>query len=90
MSLAWHSCHIEFNGTWTHGRHPFDPTNEDDLNLIKVWEEKGTKFYKGAIDNWTRRDVLKRETAKANNLNFLEFWNLDEVKTWLNAQSVNI
>lgn len=48
-----------------------------------AWREKGTKFYQNAINVWTRRDVLKRETAKRNNLNFIEFWNLDEVKEWI-------
>lgn len=78
--------YIEFNGTWTHGGHAFDPNNEEDMKLVEMWKSKNTKFYNNAIKNWTQRDVKKRETAKKNNLNFIEFWNLDEVKTWINTQ----
>ena len=72
--------YIEFNGTWTHGKHPFDINNKNDIDLVEMWKSKNTKFYNNAIETWTHRDVLKRETAKNNNVNFIEFWNLDEVK----------
>lgn len=75
--------YIEFQGNWTHNSHPFNKNNKEDLELVNIWREKGTKFYQNAINVWTRRDVLKRETAKRNNLNFIEFWNLDEVKEWI-------
>ena len=80
--------YIEFNGTWTHGKHPFDSNNSDDMELVKTWKSKNTKFYDGAINVWTQRDVKKRETAKKNNLNFIEFWNIDEVKAWLSTFSI--
>lgn len=64
--------YIEINAHWTHGGHPFDSTNEDDLFLLEQWKSKNTKFYDNAIKTWTVRDVLKRETAKKNNLNYLE------------------
>ena len=77
--------YIEFNGTWTHGKHPFDSTDKNDIDLVEIWKSKNTKFYQNAIETWTKRDVLKRETAKNNNVNFIEFWNLDEVKKWINS-----
>ena len=75
---------IEYNGHWTHGKHPFLSSPEDE-DKIKKWESKSLKsrFYKTAIEVWTKRDVLKRNTAKQNNLNFIEFWNIKEAEEWL-------
>ena len=56
----------------THGGHPFDSTNNDDLLLLEQWKSKNTEFYNNAVIVWTVRDVLKRETAKKNNLNYIE------------------
>ena len=64
--------YIEINAHWTHGGRPFDSTNNEDLLLLEQWKLKNTKFYDNAIETWTVRDVLKRETAKKNNLNYLE------------------
>ena len=34
---------------------------------------------------WSINDVLKRNIAKENNLNYMEFWDLDgtDIKLWL-------
>lgn len=82
---------IEVQGNWTHGDHPFDPTNEEDLKLVRKWEEKSqtSTYYKNAIKVWTISDPLKTKTAKENNLNYITIYN-DELKalqkqgeTWL-------
>ena len=78
------NLYIEYNGTWTHGNHPFDINNIDDVELINKWEEKNTKYYKGAIYNWTILDIIKRNTAKENNLNYKELWNLKEAIEYIN------
>lgn len=44
-------------------------------NVDKV--KMGKMFYQSAIDVWTKRDVLKRETAKKNHLKYMVFWNQD-------------
>ena len=36
---------------------------------------------------WTIRDVNKRNIAKQNNLNYIEFWNINELKEWLNQDN---
>ena len=36
------------------------------------------------IEGWTISDVNKRETAKRNDLNFHEFWNLNNAKEFIN------
>ena len=66
--------YLEINAHWTHGGHPFDSTNKDDLLLLEQWESKNTKFYDIAIKTWTERDVLKREIAKKNKLSYLEIF----------------
>jgi len=80
--------YIEFNGNWTHGFHPFDEKNEEDINRLDLMTSKNSKYYNKAIYVWTVLDPKKRLTAKQNNLNFIEFWNLEEVKTWLSSQAV--
>ena len=66
--------YLEIQGSWTHGGHPFDSNNIDDISVLECWKNKKTEFYNTAINTWTVRDVLKRETAKKNNLNYLEIF----------------
>lgn len=77
--------YIEFNGNWTHGGHAYDENNKDDINTLNIWNEKAktSDFYKNAIYTWTIRDVNKRNCAKANNLNFYEFYNINDLKDFL-------
>lgn len=58
------NLYIEYNGSWTHGKHPFDPMNENDIALLEEWKAKGKKYYFVAINTWTKRDVIKRSIAK--------------------------
>ena len=69
---------IEYNGTWTHGGHPFDENNQEDIDKLNLWKSKNTKYYNNAISTWTNRDIRKRNIAKQNNLNFIELWNFQE------------
>lgn len=78
--------YIELNCHWTHGKHPFDPLNENDINLVKYWKSKNSKFYNIAINVWTDRDVIKRNTAKKNNLNYIEFWSKSELINYINKE----
>ena len=64
--------YLEVQGSWTHGYRPFNPNNTDDQLQLLEWQSKNNNFYNSAINTWTERDVLKRETAKKNNLNYLE------------------
>lgn len=67
---------IEFNRTWTHGGHPFDPMSLEDISKLEMWEEKAksSKYYKNAIYTWTNLDVRKQKIAKDNNLNYLTIY----------------
>lgn len=72
--LPDYDLYIEIQGTWTHGGHPFDENNYEDIKKINIWKSKNTKYYDCAIKNWTINDVLKRKTAKNNKLNYLEIF----------------
>lgn len=75
--------YIEFNGSWTHGPHPFNPMCKDDIVLVEKWKAKNTKYYDIAMHTWTVRDVNKRIIAKQNNINIKEFWKIEELKEFL-------
>lgn len=75
--------YIEYQGFWTHGREPYIGTSEQQ-EKIKLWESKNTPQYDKAIVDWTEKDVLKRETAKQNHLNWLEFFNVKQFEEWFN------
>ena len=64
---------IEYNGSWTHGEHPFDPMNLDDISTLEAWQEKviDHPYYQNAIYTWTDLDVRKQRIAKENNLNYV-------------------
>lgn len=82
---------IEYQGTWTHGDVPFDPNNEDHKNILNEWVErqqelnfkrKNKNFYTNAIKVWTIKDPEKRRLVKQNNLNWIEFFNLQDFEEW--------
>ena len=75
---------IECQYSWTHGGHPYN--KENDKEKLELWESKNTQYYKNAINTWTVRDVKKRETAKQNNINYLEFFNIKEFNEWFENQ----
>lgn len=77
--LPAYNLYIEIQGSWTHGGHPFNENDRLDINKLNIWKEKSknSKYYKNAINVWTIKDVLKRTTAKNNNLNYLEIFSSD-------------
>ena len=76
--------YIECNYHWTHGDHPFNENSLEDKEKLEVWKNKNTKFYNNAINTWIIRDVNKRNKAKENNLNYIEFFTILELINWLN------
>ena len=80
--------YIEYQGIWTHGKKPYKGTQED-LIKVKFWESKNNKFYRDAINVWTKRDPLKRKTAKENKLNWLEFFNMNQFMEWYNSIEIS-
>jgi very-short-patch-repair endonuclease len=82
-----YELYVEIQGCWTHGGHPFDRENVDDLEKLMLWKSKDTRFYDSAVETWVVRDVAKREIAAKNRLNYLEIFSIDiteVVKTFEN------
>ena len=78
---------IEFNGFPCHGPHSYNPDSKEDQELVEKWKlrYKNGKhpLYKKMINGWTISDVKKRKIAKENNLNYYEFWTLEEAKKFI-------
>ena len=71
--------YVELNCSWTHGQHAYDENSEEDKKTVEEWKAKNSKYYDNAIKTWTLRDVTKRNTAKANNLNYVEIWRYEDI-----------
>lgn len=67
------NLYIEINGFWTHGKHPYDENNSEDVEQLNNWIKlsETSKFYLNAIENWSKRDVKKLNCFIENNLNYL-------------------
>lgn len=89
---------IELNLHFTHGKHPFDANNKEDLSLLQEYKMYNKPIYNKVIDVWTKRDVLKRTCAKENNLNYIEIFRLnfdeniikDFIDSYLKEKKINI
>lgn len=62
---------IELNGHYTHGKHPFNINDDNDVRLLEEYKEKTNPSYAVFADVWSHRDVLKFNSAKENKLNYL-------------------
>ena len=69
--------YLEIQGSWTHGKHPFNPEDNNDVDILKLWESKDTAYYNNAIYVWTVRDPQKRKCAKEHNLKWTEVFTND-------------
>lgn len=81
--LVNYDLYIEIQGHWHHGYN--DKTKEyvkygkdiqKTYELMNLWKQKAiySQSYKDAIEVWSKRDVIKREIAQKNNLNYLEIF----------------
>ena len=83
--------YIEYQGYYTHGNHPFNTNDINDSNelnklidLDKNHKTPKKNLYYIKIKVWTECDVKKRNIAKQNKINYIEFYNIDECKKWIN------
>lgn len=74
---------IELQGYYTHGKHPFNPNSNEDLQLIEYYKKKYGEDCQ-PITIWSIKDVEKRDCAKKHNLNFKEVWSLEDGKNFVN------
>ena len=82
---------IEGNFGIQHMGEAFDPLNGKHIEQLHKFENRAreldSNWYRRAIQTWTERDPLKRKVAKENNLNWKEFFTINEVKAWLQTLS---
>ena len=85
--------YIEYQGYVAHGKEPFNPSNKNHIEILNFYHKKELERmkiikklsqYTEYIKTWTISDPLKRETAKKNNLNYLEFFNMKQFMEWFN------
>lgn len=71
---------IELNGSWSHGGHWYEADREMDQRTVQTWLKKGkkSKYYRVALETWTKRDVRKREAACQAELNYVTLWDGSE------------
>ena len=82
--------YIEYQGFWTHGKEPYNENNKEHKKIIEKWKKciknniskKLKRQYNVAINVWTISDPLKRQIARENNLNWIEFFNITEFLEW--------
>lgn len=61
---------IEVNFHPSHGGHPFDENNPNDLLLLEQLKKDNTDWSNMIIEVWATRDVQKRHYAELNNLTY--------------------
>jgi len=87
--------YIEYQGYGSHGGEPFNSNNPKHINLVNKWKQQAKEInFKGEkktqfniyIKVWTQDDTLKRETARKNKLNWIEFFNIKQFMEWFEKQ----
>lgn len=87
---------IEYQGSMFHNKKPYKDEYKNELNKIierneelKKLTGKSVTAYDNLIKTWTVRDILKRNTAKQNKLNYLEiypFYSIEDVPDFIKEQ----
>ena len=75
---------IELQGSWFHGNKPYDPNDEECIELVNLWKSKPNGFYKRALYGYTVADVKKRNWVKTHKLNFIEIFDYSDFNKILN------
>jgi len=73
---------IEYNGYYMHGNEWYDGRIPICRDRVNNWMSKDSRQYIRAIKTYTKEDVLKRKTAKKNNLNYVVLWNEQDIEDW--------
>ena len=76
------NTYFEYNGSWTHGGHPYNPNSPEDTVRVTEWKSKMSKYYDNAVETWTVRDPRKRKTAEENGIDLVELWNYEDVERY--------
>ena len=87
--------YIMYNIDEQHGGEPFNSKDSAHWDIVKKWADEAQNintsnehknYYAKLINTWTVSDVLARNTAVHNKLNFLEFFSEQHFMDWYNQQ----
>lgn len=72
---------VELNLYITHGIKPYDPNDKECAEMLELYNKRAQtqSIYNSVIDNWTIRDVIKINTARNNNLNYVMYYKNDNL-----------
>lgn len=84
--------YIEIQGHPSHGKEPYNKNDKKHQEILNLWQRKIIELkkdknrvqYEDYIRVWTISDPKKRNIAKENNLNYLEFFNINQFLKWYN------
>lgn len=76
---------FEYQGFYAHGPGPFNPDDQKHLDLLKSWRARSENsgFEKSCLYIWEESDPGKRDVAKANGIKLIEFWSLNDVRSYV-------
>ena len=70
--------YIELNVFYLHGGHFYNPLDYNDIDKLNDWKSKGID-----ITVWTIKDIIKRDFAIRNKLNYLVLWSEKELVNFI-------
>lgn len=81
------NLYIECNYHWTHGNHPFDILNKNDIELYnKLKQNKSNNKYSPTCNIWGNKDIIKLNCLKYNkehyNKKYLVLYSPKEFNDW--------
>lgn len=79
---------IEYHGHPIHQGRPYTGSPEDKELLLRLKESLGDD-YTGYMHMWVEADTAKRQAAKENNLNYIEFFSLGDFIAWVKERKGN-
>lgn len=76
-----------------HGKHKFNPENEEDINILNALTEEITNgkhidWNRSIINCWTNIDIKKYNTAIKNNLNYICFYSIEEAFNYIDKNFI--
>ena len=83
--------YIEYQGYGGgHNNRPYLNTDEDkmELNYHKELAENGHTMSQRIVRTWYMKDPIKRNWANEHNLNWIEFFNMNQFLDWFNIQKI--
>lgn len=80
---------IEVNNFPTHGKEPFDKTNQNHLKLLEQYKTSPKNWIeKKCVDIWAGTDILKYNTAIKEHLNYIMLYSKQDVLNYIKSLEI--